>query len=172
MDGTADSAEKVSWFDAAALRQRLGLEVRRTSTAMNASDCMQGQGPVNVAKSSCSVSSSSNPFSIDRILQLPGAPPTEGRPSGVDGRACWNEMRWTSSSIGRHHLWAWYSGWHASHISAAQPPPAYAPANKHDAGKIIVLLCIQYKIYAFTLHRRRRTTVGYPKSDPSAPVFS
>jgi len=131
MDGTV-SSEKVTQFDGTPARRGLLQHswVGQTPTAMGVGD----RGPLNVTQSSVN-SSSSNPFSIDRILQ-PG-PPRTVRPwcTDIEDRS-WNVTLWTaitsnSSVSDQRHP----SVWSSNYTSTAGQRIGYPALNDYSTGK-------------------------------------
>jgi len=123
------------------------LEASKTSAAMELSCRSHGQGlslPVTVNVSQSSVSSSSNPFSIDRILQPRPSRTVRPWSADIEGRS-WNKTTWTAaaqhSSNIHQHLTAWSSNWPVNYVSTAQQF-GYPSVNISETGEIIILYAI------------------------------
>ena len=114
------------------------LEVDQTSTSAERSDRVHVQDPsavVNVIQSR--VSRSSNPFSIDRILQPQSSPAAKPRSAEVQDRGS-DVAVWTTAlqqSLISHHRYqsVWSSRWPSNCISTAQQL-GYPAVNNYVTG--------------------------------------
>ena len=116
------------------------LEDSPTSTSVKLSHHTDGQEPLSTQSS---ISSSSNPFGIDRILQ-PGPSPTARQWSTDSEDRKWDQKIWTTatqhSSISHHQLSTWSSSWIVNNISATSAQQLGHPAmNTHVSGEIASL---------------------------------
>jgi len=108
------------------------LKVNPTSTTVDATDRDHGQRPL------VTVNSSSNSFSIDRILQP--VPPLTGPPWSTSVNVQnYNEATWTAPTQHghhhHHHPSAWSSSWPPYYVSTTAQQFGYSTANSHDTGE-------------------------------------
>ena len=117
------------------------LEVSRTSPAMKTSyHAPEQESLVTVHVSQSSVSSSSNPFSIDRILQRTPPPTARLWSTDVEDHQSSDET-WSAPtqplSFSHQHPSSWSRSWPSNYISTTTQQFGYPSANIHVNGKII-----------------------------------